>query len=828
MASQWMIDRVKGTSTQGQAPVVSPVQQPIKQPSVAPVRTGYNPVNTFKTNTNTAKRMATAGLGKVGELLNAPQKFVQDKITGGKGYEDFYSNNPIGKGIVRGASNKVVQGILPPASAFSTPKRASLASEFALDPLNLVGAGVVSKLGKVSGASKLATKILPAIKKIPGVEKVRDAVGAFQYGYKVPPKTLRQIESTKTAITKIPEEVVKSVSPLKFGADGKELPKETQKLLGYVRRLMEEAPDRPLRSDELTALKQAEPILKKIFNEFEGVAKQTVKLGGDPKIFEDSLGKYGGKRLFEKTFTSSKGTGKLGLDTSVYKKRKDLSDFKRMKLGEIEEPAYGAALSLTSQKSNIEKLKLFKKIAKDQAVSQQGYEALDDTTRAGLTLIPKDAKYGVLAGSYVPKQVANYINPLVEKGATGAEKYLEAFTKVWKPIKTVGSPAQLGRNMVTSQIQNFLENPSSLAYLPKAIKEKVTGGKFYKALKDTGEIAQTSPSVELGKFVPPELNKLTKGNLLSKAFELFKSPGSAVQNTNETIAKTQSFIARLYDEAGKARITIDEALKNKRLVELARQSAEASGFNYQKVSPLVNKLRKGTVPFITYPTKAAGLTAKTLVKNPERINALVKGENAIQSLTEDTKPDESKMPAYLRQSVRVGSPNEKGVTPYINTKYTYPWGNMSDIVSGEGDFNPFTNIGIAPNPLITEAYSQAFKKDIFGNDIKDPIRHAAETFGPSFVRSGYRAVDAKTKNPSSSTSPTIGTILTKEAGVPLYLYNPVESGKWESYDKKTKLQEINSARRKFIRDYKGKISTEKMNNKMNEYNEMRKKVISSK
>lgn len=686
MASQWMIDRVKGTSTQGSPPTLptptlnktspKPVVQPLQKPS-------YNPLETFKTNVDTGVRKATAGLGMVGRAINAPQQLVQDKITGGKGYEDFYTNNPVGKTIVKGASSKVVQGILPPAAAFSTPKRASFASEMALDPLNLVGAGVVSKVGKATGVSKLATKVLPVVKKIPGYQKARDAVGALEYGYGLQPKFLKKLESTKTEISKAGEYAAKVATPLKYGPDGKELPKVTQTILGDVMRIMQEGSSRALTQDELVTLKKYEPVVKKVFDEFDRLAKAQVKAGVNPETFSQFKGKYGGKRIFSQTFTEPKVSGGgVKLDTSPYIKRKNLSDETRKTLGEIKEPAYGAAVSAFAEKKNLEVMKLFKSVAKNDAISTQGFDALEAGEKAKYVLIPKESKYGVLAGSYVPKQVSNYIKPLVEKGPTGVAKAMESFTKVWKPIKTVGSPAQLGRNIVTSQVQNFLENPMSLAYLPQAIKERMTKGKFYKALKDTGEIAQSSPSIELGNFKPPELNKFTKGNLVSKAFELFKKPGSAIQNNNEIIAKTQSFIARLTDEAGKAGVTIDEALKNKKLVELARQSSEASGFNYQKVSPLVNKLRKGPVPFITYPLKAGKLTAKTLAKNPERINALRKTEQAVQDVTDKEKPDEQYLPDYLKQAVRVGKPNEKGATPYLNTKYVYPWGNMSDIASG--------------------------------------------------------------------------------------------------------------------------------------------------
>jgi hypothetical protein len=1131
MANTWIMENIDSVKPTPSPRAVTPVQ---KVPTVAPVPKPTYMQNVVSSNMDTLnkantlnqklagsavtapQRIATAGLGKLAEVLGAPQRFVQNKITGGKGYEDFYSTSPVGKAIVGGAQNKAVQAVLPPAAAFSTPKRAALSSEVALDPLNLVGAGLLAGGAKAIKTSKLGTKIMPvvkAIEKTPVVQKVKDALGAFKYGYGLEPKFLKQLEGVKTEISKAGEYATKVAGPLKYGPDGKELPKVTQTILGDVMRLMSEGSNRALTVDEIALLKKHEPTVQKVFNEFNKLAKAQVKAGVKPEVFgmekrlaetikelppstggeifkletemenydtllsgkpvkgkigqvvqmtpdeylasipksnptkssidfmkkklakgeqlpmatldssgggftqegrnraylakemglqtmpvlkvsdvsggeiggvgkpyefynyqnsdkleflnkrafrEDGfnvthhdtieaagdIGRtlsqvgnnkvdpgsaqyifekinriekrlsdpksndyrwftqdldqngipvtkdklavvdeyiknylaypaeklnpielkardltiavaqkdipkalqlvkeiksfvlggeiggvvkevvkneprlYGGKRLFTETYKAPKGIGtSIKMDVSPYMKRQNLSEETRKALGEVKEPAYGAALSAFAEKKNVEIMKFFKNIAKENAVSRQGFNALEATEKAKYVLIPKTPEYGVLAGSYIPKQVAEYIKPLVEKGATGLNKAFESATKVWKPIKTVLSPGQLGRNTITSQIQAFLENPAALAYIPKAIKENITKGKFYKALKNTGEIAQTSPSIELGKFIPEELAKLSNSpkNLLSRAFEAIKKPGAAIQNANETTAKLENFIARLYDEAGKARITIDEALKRKDLIELARSSAEASAFNYQKVSPLVAKLRKGAIPFITYPLKAAGLTAKTLVRHPERLAAIQKGEQEVQKLTEKTAPDEKYLPSYLNQAVRVGNADKKGATPYLNTKYLYPWGNMTDVVSGEGGFNPFTNVGISPSPFLTEAYSQAFKKDIFGKDITDPVRHALETFGPSTVRSAYRMSDALTKNPSSSTSLGPKEVLLKEAGIPLYKYNPQEGASWNQWDKKTKIAELNKAKNKYIRDYSGKKSPEEMKKQMMKY-----------
>lgn len=817
MASDWLIQkRGLGGATQTtvkQEPVVTPTKTQTPNASPTPIQKVTTKLQEIEKNPivkaiTTPQRIMTAGLGKIGEALSAPQRFVQEKITGGKGYEDFYTSSPVGKAIVGGAKNKLVQAILPPAAAFSTPKRAALASELALDPLNLVGAGVVSKAAKAVKLPQLATKIASAVGKTTVgkyIGKAEDiARTALQYGYKVDPRILRKYEALTGESEKALQYAKKVATPLMYGADGKKLPATTQKAIGDVMKIMSEGSSRALTADEIKILKQYEPTIQRIFDEFASLAKQQIKAGADPSIFQDLMGRYGGKLSYA-TKIQPKGIGKgIGLETGIYKKRQQLSDEARKALGQIIEPAYGAATAAFQEKRNISLLNFFKDVAKKEGLTKQAFSNLDEAAKLNYVQLPKDAKYGVLAGNYIPKQTANYIKPLVAKASEGGAKVAENITKIFKAGKTVMSPKQLGRNVLTSQIQAFLENPTALAYLPKAIKEKITGGKFYKALKETGEIAQSMPSQELASFLPEEIQSLTKGGKFSKAFSMLKKPGSAIQQGTEEVSKLQSFMARLYEEAGKLRIPIDEALQRKDLIEKARKAAEISQFNYQKVTPFISKMRKGAIPFLTYPTKAAELTARTLVKNPERLTALMKGEQAVQRSFKEPV-NEQYLPDYLKQSIRVGSPDEKGATPYLNTKYLYPFGNLLET-------NPLP-FGIGPNPLFTEAAAQLFDKDLLtGKEISKTgrIRHAVETFAPTPVRSIWQMYDALTKNPSSAISSTAKDLLIKETGLPYYKYSPQIGASIKSYENKEKVSNIKAKMRKYIKDYAGKKSPEEI------------------
>ena len=202
------------------------------------------------------KRVATAGLGAVGNVLSAPQKFVQSTITGGKGYEDFYTNNPIGKKIVSTAQNPIVNNAVPIVKTFSSPKAAAFTSELALDPLNLVGAGLLSEAGKVAKIPQLASKISAVASKIPAVQKVKDIAGAFKYGYGLQPKFLKQLETVKKGVSTAGEYAANVAKPLKYGPDGKELPKQIQTVLGDIMRMRSEGSNRALTQAEIKIIKK--------------------------------------------------------------------------------------------------------------------------------------------------------------------------------------------------------------------------------------------------------------------------------------------------------------------------------------------------------------------------------------------------------------------------------------------------------------------------------------------------------------------------------------------------------------------------------------------
>lgn len=682
---------------------------------------------------------------------------------------------------------KLKSGVIKSASG--------LATDVLTDPLNFAGAAI-SQTGR--GLSKFTPQMSSLVEKIPGLSKAKDFIGKFQYGYKTPPNFLRRYEALQQDISRAGEYAKSVATPLKYGAGGKELPRTTQRIIGDVLGIVAEGSKKAVTPEEQTLIKKYGPIAGRTLREFGNLAEEQIKLGKDPQIFERLLNKYYGKRLYTSKLAGQQpAIGKaMKLDLSVYKGRKDLPEDVRKALGEIKEPAYGAGLAAYAEKKNIALTKFYRWVAKKFV--DQGENLVE---------LPKTENLGTIAGRKVPKQIAEYINQVsnYENGLT--QKIVKAF----KVGKTVLSPKQLVRNIATSQVQNYLVEPTSILNLPKAVREWKSKGKFYQVLKNTGEIGSTFAGSELKDFAPRELSQFGKRGVLGKAVDM----GSGIQQGNEEIAKLQMFISRIKRLAGEVGVTAERALGNRDMVENARAAAELSGFNYQKVSPLVSQLRRGTklgplpfsIPFITYPLKAAKLTATTLKEHPERIAGLVKGERAIQGLTSDTAPNEQYLPEYLKEAVRVGRPDRSNRTPYLNLKYLYPHGNLQEI-------SPLP-LGLTPDPIYQELVSQGTGRDAFtgkefGNapgalGVGGRLRHAAETFGPTPVRSVFKILDTLTKNPSLSTSPNWVEATIQELGLPLYRYNPAEGRKFANFDRREAIKETRNQLLKFRKSYKGKL-----------------------
>lgn len=676
------------------------------------------------------------------------------------------------------------------------------------------GAGLVSSLAvptipfaKIAKATKLETavpKILSKAGELPVLNKVKKLAEEFSYEKSAPADFLRRMEAYNVGKGKAAERAAEVARPLMFTKGGEKLTELEQKQLGDAIELTKGTSRRAVTPDEMAIIERYKPVIDETRNNFNKYREELIAAGADPAIFDRWANNYFGKTVYSK-FMQKSGeavpytkSGRPALETGIYKKKIEyLPEELEKELGKIETPAYGASLAAYASGSNVETMNLFKWIAKNYV--EKGEDLVE---------LPKVERLGILSGKRVPQKIASVINevvpytPKVEGGMGVLGDISTWITKRFKEGKTVLSPKQLIRNIPSNWVAMYL-NPSgrsdAIRRYPQAIaalKNKTTN-KWYKEAKNIGLLGKTQASEVLGTFIPEELKQFKQNkNLYTKAVKMGGNVQSAVE------------------EASKLAVFINERLDGKSVIDAAK-AAEESLFDYQKVSPLVKKLRKGPIPFITYPIKAAELTAKTLYKQPQRLKNIGSMERAVQGLSEEG--NEQFIPDYLRQAVRLPMKSSKtGNQMYLNAKYMYPFGNL---------FEGGTPLGLTPNPIVMEVISQLTDRDAYyqlqaAMEGRDPAdverlsdkelagilpgkwRHILETFGATPIRSIFKAIDSATKRGVSPTEPSFGQAVVQELGMPIYQYSPATGASIQNYQRTQKINDAKAAFNKYIKENK--------------------------
>ena len=799
------VARKYNTGSTGRSSFTPPPPPTVARASSSNIKQGL--INTSTPQFQNIARVARGGLGKLGDALNAPSFYTEKFLTGGKGYEETLKNKKVINTV------KFINPVLGKALENPYGRAAtSFSARLIADPLNLVGIGIGKALklpeaGRkiVQGVSKLTNanrdrQIMGKV--IQGAEKAKDFVGnKLVYGYKTPEKFMKQYEGVQNVMSGRNVEKASNVAkPLFFDKAGKPLATETQQKLGDVFKVLTGADNRALSADEIKFVNQNRPIVEKTLKTFENLADKQIKYGVPENIFSKMKGSYSGKRMFsnlsDKTPQPFVKTGGMGLDESVYKGRKSLSEESLQRLGEIKEPAYGAATAALTEMNNIDKLKFFRKTA--QYVVSEGGE-----------LLPKSTRYGVLSGQRLPKEVAQYVKAMAEPiKNTNYSKIISAF----KRNKTIYSIPQLVRNVAASQVQAFM-NPSgkgnSMRRIPEAIREIRSKGKYYQEAKNTGLLGHTMASTELAQYAPDALKQFTKSKLLGsktlgKVRDVAHKAGSWVQNTNEEMAKLQVFINER--KAGKS-------------VAQATKAAEETGFAYHKVTPFISNLRSGrsklgplpfSIPFATYGLKAAELSAKTLAKKPVRLANIAKAEKAVESVTTDEAPDEQYIPDYQKDSVRTPFKNKDGNFKYLNSKYVYPYGNLFNQDSGYLNMP----LGLSPDPIYSESVALGLNKDTFTKrdvtkypgplGLFDKGKHFAKTFlPPAFGRTPDKFINSAVKNKTYATTPSLSEAALQELGLPIFSYDEASGASFDAYNRKEEISKNKKAIKDLRRDWDG-------------------------
>lgn len=286
--------------------------------------------------------------------------------------------------------------------------------------------------------------------------------------------------------------------------------------------------------------------------------------------------------------------------------------------------------------------------------------------------LPESRQLGDLAGKYVPKTLFDELNTMVST-KDDIVSAIEKVSSVWKTFKVPFNPATVSRNIQSNILVSWMGGTP--IYNPKVIRAGVqsifTQDAVYKALRDVGQYN--------GSYSRNELQQLafeTKDggldNIISWAVKTYNTPGK-IYGAIEDVFKTIM-----------ARYAIDNGASPEEAVAYADKWL----FDYSRTSKIVEQMRKGPLPFVTWASKIFPRLIETLVRRPSKyiiLYALVSAFNAISrnKLKISKEEEDLYKPSWLQEkgtlTILLPERDNLDQLQFFDLSYVAPWGSWLQV-----------------------------------------------------------------------------------------------------------------------------------------------------
>lgn len=513
----------------------------------------------------------------------------------------------------------------------------------------------------------------------------------------------------------------------------------------YVKRVFE----------EYELMKTSKGFLKK----FGGAGRAGIK-GGQFGVRKDAFGAiYRAKG--EATDLVKKFETKEARDTFVKSIKKDggkvketfapLSPEKLKELGEIEQPAYVLTKTAFDLMRDVENGKILREVSQ-----KFGVKSMDNAVANGFEQIPNTKKWGDLAGMYVPKYMADMLNPMIEPAAQTLGKQTVANFKFFKVIMNPGTHV---RNIISNRILNWWKlgmnplDPRTMKAEAIATKEIFKGsGKWTKEATKHGYDLNTFAANEIPNLLdhPTAAQGLSK---MGKGWQTIKKKLGDIYQAEENHAKLAAYI---FNRQNKKLLPDGKGGQIRRVMteSEAWRAAESATFNYAQVTPFVRKLRESLFgfPFVTFTVKATPAALETAYKYPRRISSIGKIKNGIEKLSdiEETDRERATEAPWIRDGFYIKLPikDKHGRSAYFDLTYIIPFGDLMSGNFGERRIDPETGVPegqatslLRKSPFFNLVTELGKNRDFYGNKIwkdtdssekqlGDLSRHLMKTYLP--------------------------------------------------------------------------------------------------
>jgi hypothetical protein len=335
----------------------------------------------------------------------------------------------------------------------------------------------------------------------------------------------------------------------------------------------------------------------------------------------------------------------------------------------------------------------------DKAIADFKQAKIDLTNYAEM---PKDQRYGPLAGAWVQKGIYNdLVGTFIPVGKENRPFIEQVFGDEHSAINKIGSQWKLFKTTlnIPTQATNIISNVFALhtfggvplhkipGYLIKSLEEMSANSKNWQEAKKFGITGGTMSSAELGNvrdrlkqfnrkhsaettpFSAFTMARIMYGELTGKAGDLYQK--------SEVIFKFAKYLHGVEDQ----KLAPSEAVN----------SANEALFDYSLVNRNIRYLRNTPLglPFVTYYYKALPMFIKTAVENPLRFApyvalayALPAGTMAALNLSqEELDAMRKSLPEYIRNNGSLHFlpyRDEKGNIAYADIGNYFPWSSFTD------------------------------------------------------------------------------------------------------------------------------------------------------
>jgi hypothetical protein len=363
--------------------------------------------------------------------------------------------------------------------------------------------------------------------------------------------------------------------------------------------------------------------------------------------------------------------------------------------------------------------------------------------------IPNSARYGMLRGMWVRKEIVSDLLPsfsILPQDASTLEKLfgqggiVTSATRVWKAMKVPLNPATQVRNVISNAIMLNLSGMPPLSgvvrYMVKAAREMRADGPYYRYAKSMGLKASGFSETELVN-ITREFLDYERTTWRNRPFAPITIPAIFFKHLAQKGLAKAGDLYQLFEGWMKLAKMMYEVEQNGLSRDDGYLEAQKWLFDYSEVPRTVRYLRNAPVgaPFVSYQYFAVQRVLEVAATKPWRLAPYVAAGYAMSALfasmygvdDDDVEKLKQALPEWMRKkqnAVVLPGKDEAGRWRFFDFGYLLPWSGWQNSAAELGRGSPMgalKEIGMLAGPVPDLFIALRTNIDPFtGRPIADP------------------------------------------------------------------------------------------------------------